>query len=140
MTSTNDVAKQLIAGGPAMPLLVLTDQQTAGRGQQDRSWWAGQGALTFSWVQHFDMQPNIPILSLASAAAVADVLDTLDCSLGAQVKWPNDVYVSQKKIAGILIESVNTADGRLFIIGIGINANNSMKDAPDQIADRAKRR
>ncbi len=134
MSSTSDIARQMLGDPPPdLPLLVLTNRQTAGRGQRDRTWWAGEGALTFSWVPSFGLLPNRYFISLAAAMTVVLALDSLEYDLDSKIKWPNDVYVDRKKIAGILIESVIAGGARFLVFGIGVNANNSLADAPPEI-------
>jgi BirA family biotin operon repressor/biotin-[acetyl-CoA-carboxylase] ligase len=134
MSSTSDMARKILGQlPPDLPLLVLTDRQTAGRGQQNRTWWAGPGALTFSWVPSFGLQPKPYVISLAVAMAVVVALDSHAMGLDPKIKWPNDVYVGRKKIAGILIESVIAAGARFLVFGIGVNANNSPAEAPPEI-------
>ncbi|HUE74603.1 MAG TPA: biotin--[acetyl-CoA-carboxylase] ligase [Pirellulaceae bacterium] len=139
--STSDHALKLAAQDDLeLPLLVVAERQTAGRGRGANRWWAADGALTFSLV----IQPppaqlppaNWPRLSLAAGLAICQALEAFAPQALFQVKWPNDVYAEGRKIAGILIESPAQSRGRL-VIGIGINVNNSLKAAPDDIRSRA---
>jgi BirA family biotin operon repressor/biotin-[acetyl-CoA-carboxylase] ligase len=141
LASTSDRALELAAlDDLELPLLVLADRQTAGRGRGTNRWWASEGALTFSLV----IQPppeqlptaNWPRLSLAAGLAICQALESFAPQALFQVKWPNDVYAEGRKIAGILIESPAQSRGRL-VIGIGINVNNSLNAAPEEIRSRA---
>jgi BirA family biotin operon repressor/biotin-[acetyl-CoA-carboxylase] ligase len=135
--STNDRARELIAGDAALPALVVAERQTAGRGRGANRWWSTDGALTFSIAinaaeRGLTIEQN-GLVSLATAVAIVDSIRETT-GLIAGVKWPNDVYLDDKKLAGILIESPRP--GRL-VIGVGINVTNSFDDAPTEVRDRA---
>jgi BirA family biotin operon repressor/biotin-[acetyl-CoA-carboxylase] ligase len=135
--STNDRARELIAGEAPLPALVVAERQTAGRGRGANRWWTTDGALTFSVAidaaeRGLAIEQN-GLVSLATAVAIVDaVRETTGLTTG--VKWPNDVYLNDKKLAGILIESPRP--GRL-VIGVGINLANRFDDAPDEVRARA---
>lgn len=135
--STNDRAKQLAAAETPLPALVLTDRQTAGRGRGDHRWWAGDGALTFSLLidpaSHGIAVAQLGLLSLTTAVAVIDAVRQT-AGLDGGYKWPNDVLLGGKKLAGILIESPRP--GRL-VIGVGINVENRFDEAPAEVRSRA---
>lgn len=135
--STNDHARELIAGNAALPALVVAERQTAGRGRGANRWWTTDGALTFSVAidaaeRGLTVEQN-GLVSLATAVAVADAVRETT-GLAAGVKWPNDVYLSGKKLAGILIESPRPGS---LVIGVGINVANRFDDAPDEVRARA---
>jgi BirA family biotin operon repressor/biotin-[acetyl-CoA-carboxylase] ligase len=135
--STNDRARELIAGDAALPALVVAERQTAGRGRGANRWWTTDGALTFSVAidaaeRGLTIEQN-GLVSLATAVAVVDAVRGTT-GLAAGVKWPNDVYLYDKKLAGILIESPRP--GRL-VIGVGINVANRFDEAPDELRARA---
>jgi len=114
--------------------ITLTDHQTGGRGQQGRQWWSGPGSLTFSmsiW-QASHSEPT-SLLPMVTALAVIDEIARIGVSRPLKLKWPNDVLLRGKKISGILIESKTVGKLRWFVIGIGVNANNSMVSAPREI-------
>lgn len=113
-TSTNDEAKRGAKSGARHGAVWVAESQTAGRGRQGRPWVSPPGEnLLFSVLLRLDGPPaNLPLVALAAGLAVRDAI-----GLGAMVKWPNDVLVRGKKIAGILTE---TSDGAL-VIGIGVN-------------------
>lgn len=106
--------------------VVITSNQTAGRGQRGNAWWAEPDAnLTFSLLMYprFLAVQRQFLLTEWVALAVAETLDRFIPG-GAQIKWPNDVLINQKKLCGILIE--NTLNGSVVaqsIIGIGLNVN-----------------
>jgi BirA family biotin operon repressor/biotin-[acetyl-CoA-carboxylase] ligase len=141
LPSTSDLALKLAARDDLeLPLLVLVDRQTAGRGRGSNRWWAADGALTFSLVIEpppAQLPPaNWPRLSLAAALAICQALESLAPRALFQVKWPNDVFAEGRKISGILIESPGPSRGRL-VIGIGVNVNNSLAAAPPEIRSLA---
>jgi BirA family transcriptional regulator, biotin operon repressor / biotin---[acetyl-CoA-carboxylase] ligase len=142
IASTNDRALQL-SGDSAIParLLVLTDHQTAGRGRGANRWWASAGALTFSVLFKAEAIPEPPSrwpqLALATGLAVCDTIDTFfGGSAAAGLKWPNDVYVNNAKVCGILVETADGPSARL-VIGIGINVNNRIDRAPSELRGNA---
>ena len=139
--STNDAALHLSAGKHTeYPALVLTARQTAGRGRGSNRWWSAAGALTFSVVVQADparLEPrNRPQVSLASGLAVCRCLSEHLTDNQPRLKWPNDVYVQDRKICGILAETPVGKPDRL-VVGIGINVNNSLAGAPPDIRGMA---
>ncbi|MCA9217983.1 MAG: biotin--[acetyl-CoA-carboxylase] ligase [Planctomycetales bacterium] len=137
--STNScLLKQLEESSADGPLLVLAERQTAGRGRGSNQWWAANGALTFSLaVEANDLRPDqICKASLSTGLAVCQALERFVPAGDLALKWPNDVYLEGKKIAGILIERPASRSD-FIVIGIGININNSMNDAPEDISSKA---
>lgn len=144
--STSLYAKRILADSRQkidLPLLILAERQTGGRGRGDHTWWSQEGAILFSLVapwRSFGLTRSEPVeMSLRVADAVAGtvnetlVFERKNAPLAeksAVVKPPNDVYVAGKKIAGILIESPTPNH---VIVGIGINANNRSADAPEPL-------
>lgn len=104
--------------------LRLAYRQTAGRGRQGRPW-QGQAGLTFSVALPLALAPSqLSGLSLAVGLALAQALGDVDAGLGARVglKWPNDLQIDGRKLAGILIEAVPAGPQRVWaVIGIGLN-------------------
>lgn len=126
-TSTNDVLKELARLQTEEGLVVYARSQTAGRGQMGNSWEAAAGQnLTFSLLLApvFLKADEQVWLNMAISLALRDMISSYMDSV--KIKWPNDIYVDDKKIAGILIEN-NLQSGyiRCSIIGIGINVNQS---------------
>ena len=140
--STNVRALELARNAQIdLPALVVARLQTAGKGRGRNTWWATDGALTFTLLldaQTLGMTPTAwPQLSLAAAVAVCDALATYlrRSTPPLQIKWPNDVLLDGRKICGILIESPGgaaPAKNRL-ILGVGINVNNSWVNAPNEL-------
>ena len=108
--------------------LVVADHQTAGRGRLGRSWEAPPGtALLFSVLLRPPSERPAPELSLVAGVAVADTLERL-LGLAVQIKWPNDVMLRRRKIAGILAE----ARDDVVVLGIGINVGQTADQLPDK--------
>lgn len=125
--STNDTARDLAAAGAPHGTLVTADEQTAGRGRQGRTWTAPRGrALLMSVV----VRDPPALLPLAAGAAVAEAVGTR-----ATVKWPNDVLLDGRKVAGILAEG-RPAEG-WAVLGIGLNVAVRPEDFPDDLRARA---
>lgn len=133
--STNDEALRQAKAGAAEGLCVVANQQTAGRGRHGRNWASAQDAgLYFSIVFRPKLDPKfLPLLTLMTGVAVHDTLHEL--GLRPDIKWVNDVLVSEKKIAGILAEATETPAGLAVIVGIGINVTSA--NFPEEIADIA---
>jgi BirA family transcriptional regulator, biotin operon repressor / biotin---[acetyl-CoA-carboxylase] ligase len=142
LTSTNDLALQLLRDEQAgeLPVLVLAERQTAGRGRGDHRWWSSQGALTFSLVSAFHPRElpleRRPLIALAAGLAVRDALGECVPSATIQLKWPNDVYLNGRKVCGILIE-LPARPPDVCVIGIGVNVHNSFVTAPPEVRERA---
>jgi BirA family biotin operon repressor/biotin-[acetyl-CoA-carboxylase] ligase len=126
--STNDEAMDLARAGATHGTVVWAREQTAGRGRQARRWHSPVGNLYASILLRLDAPPSrVAELSLVAALAVADAVDRfLPDGAKAELKWPNDVLVAGAKIAGILLESADTA----VVVGIGINVVRAPLDAP----------
>lgn len=130
--STNLQARRLAEGGAPEGTLVIADEQTAGRGRMGRSWASPPGVnLYLSLV----LRPPIaahqaPQVTLLSSLAVAEAVESC-FGLAAEVKWPNDVLVGGRKIAGLLGEIAASMAGVDFIIlGMGINVNMDCRQLP----------
>lgn len=102
-------------------VVVTTDNQTNGKGRMDRVWNSSKDDLIFSILlkPKFDSS-KIPLISLIMGASLCNVINKYqNCS----IKWPNDIIINDKKIAGILVEAVSSYEIDAVIIGIGINVN-----------------
>ena len=132
--STNAEALRAIERGQAAPFLVVAERQTAGRGRRGRKWVSPFAEnVYYSLVLRIDGgMRQLEGLSLVVGLAVMQALRELGVS-AAGLKWPNDVLVGQKKIAGILLELVgDPADVCHVVLGVGINVNMQMTDEVDQ--------
>lgn len=136
--STNDVARGLAEDGAQHGELVVAEAQRQGRGRRGRSWLAPRGSsLLFSLVLRPELPPaRAPELTLAAAVAVCEVLR--EASFDARIKWPNDVLVRGRKVAGILTE-LSAAPGalRFAILGVGLNVNFERGALPPEVAENA---
>jgi BirA family biotin operon repressor/biotin-[acetyl-CoA-carboxylase] ligase len=120
--STNlEAMRQARAGAPE-GLCVIARAQTAGRGRLDRTWHSPKDAgLYFSIVLRPKLTMNLwPLLPLMAALSVSDAL-MKSCALRADIKWPNDILADERKLCGILAETIETASGPAAVVGIGIN-------------------
>ncbi len=125
LRSTNDLAKDLAQGGAPEGTLVLTEEQTAGRGRRGRSWLApGKANLLFSVLLRPVISAN-RVFSLTMALALG-ALQALreETGLRCMIKWPNDLYVGGSKLGGILTEFAGK-DGQVdwVVLGLGLNVN-----------------
>jgi BirA family biotin operon repressor/biotin-[acetyl-CoA-carboxylase] ligase len=124
--STNlEAIRQAKAGAPE-GLVVVAREQTAGRGRLDRTWHSPKDSgLYFSIVLRPQFELNAwPLITLMAALAVLDALMTA-CKVKADIKWPNDLCVNERKLCGILAETVETDNGTAAILGIGINLSSA---------------
>jgi BirA family biotin operon repressor/biotin-[acetyl-CoA-carboxylase] ligase len=139
IASTNDEALRLSAQDVDAPVtLVLADRQTAGRGRGANRWWSAPGGLTFSLLLRADRlelpEAQWPQISLATAVAICTEIEERATAAACGVKWPNDVHFEGRKIAGILVEIAPAhANRRSIVVGVGINVNNSWRDAPEEL-------
>lgn len=126
-TSTNERGRELALRGAPDGTLVTAAEQSAGRGRQGRSWFAPPGrALLCSLVLRDPPQ----LLALTAGVALAELLGPQ-----AQIKWPNDVLVDGRKVAGILVEG--RAQERWAVLGIGVNVAVREQDFGNELRGRA---
>ena len=120
--STNLEAMRQARAGAQEGLCIVAREQTAGRGRLDRSWQSPKDAgLYFSIVLRPQLKMNAwPLITLMAALAVSDTLRHL-YELGTDIKWPNDVCLGERKLSGILAETLETEAGPACVVGIGIN-------------------
>ncbi|MEZ5813590.1 MAG: biotin--[acetyl-CoA-carboxylase] ligase [Alphaproteobacteria bacterium] len=124
LSSTQDLCKERAVAGAGEGAGVQAICQSAGRGRRGRVWFSGQGNLTFSFV----LRPGCDVSLIGQISVLMGVALARTIGDGAVLKWPNDVFVSGKKCAGVLIDS--DLDGRRvrwLVVGIGVNTAN----APD---------
>lgn len=149
--STNSLAMQLIPGlVDHRPALILTEQQTAGRGRGAHQWFSDAGALTFSLVLDAAAIPAAQrsLVSIATGIAIRSTIQqTLDnCNQASggvskarhvSLKWPNDVLIDERKVCGVLTELNTSSDHVSIVIGVGMNVNNSLASLPAEIQSKA---
>ncbi len=133
--STNQLAQQLAGKGAVEGTVVLADAQSAGRGRLGRKWESPAGVNLYCSIL---LKPQIPPrqapqLTFLSAVATAETLREF-CGVDARVKWPNDILVGGRKIAGLLNElSAETEQIHSLVLGIGINVNMTSDQFPEDL-------
>lgn len=137
--STNDLAKQLARGGAPEGLLVIADEQSAGKGRLGRAWTTPRGAaLAMTLVLRPNLPPyHAPRVTLVAAVAVAEAVRAVT-GLPAGIKWPNDVQIGGRKFCGILTEMEAEWDRVSFIVcGMGLNVNLPRESLPPEVRETA---
>ena len=137
--STNTRAIELLSSGESHPTprLVYADSQLAGRGRGSNQWWSTGGSLTFSLIVDFQQiafsPEQKPLLPLLTGMAILRTGKRIVPDAEFKLKWPNDVYLANQKLAGVLIE-VPSQSCEHAVIGVGMNVNNSFGDAPEELS------
>ena len=132
--STNEDIWELYNQTLQKNLFVITDNQTSGKGRHNNFWFSTPNkSITCSFLlkQVFD---KLNFHSLAIPLAIVKGIKKFS-GIELQIKWPNDIVYNNKKLAGILIESVKCDAGYLFNVGIGINVNEELQDFPPELID-----
>ena len=141
--STNDVAFRLVELGASEGATVVAEEQTAGRGRHGRAWFSPPGAgLYVSVILTPSNERSLPtgenpaaLLTLAIGVAIAEGVRAAT-GLPTEIKWPNDVMIGKRKLAGILAESTaRAAAGAVVVVGIGVNLQPAAY--PPELATRA---
>lgn len=133
--STNARARQFGEDGATDGMVIIADRQSAGRGRLGRRWESPAGVNLYTSIL---LRPAIPVqqapqLTFLSAVAVAETLNQL-YQLPARVKWPNDILVNGRKIAGLLNEmNAETEQIHFVILGVGVNLNMSAEQFPEEL-------
>ena len=139
LASTNTSLYALGRRGEPEGTVVLADEQTAGRGQADKAWISPpQCNLYVSVLLRPSIAPaQAPLLSLLAAVALVDTLHQEGVSCG--IKWPNDILIRQRKVAGILTEMEMHQDAVQFVVvGIGLNVNMTQEDLEEHLRSVAQ--
>jgi len=131
--STNDIAWDSAIQSDTDGLVILAEFQRAGRGRHGKRWISTPGAGVLMSTLLLDPEKKLPheALTVAAGLAVAQALARVTC-LEPDLKWPNDVLISGRKIAGIIVERRNTPPGQAFVIGLGLNISEA---PPDEAVD-----
>jgi len=137
--STNDDARSLALAGAGHGVMVVTDAQRAGRGRRGAAW---VSPLQRNLLCSVILRPALPFeqwprITHACALAVSEALEGVPGLPLPQIKWPNDIYVSSKKVCGILVESMLDSRGAFAIAGVGVNLNLTASDLPEELRDTA---
>lgn len=137
--STNRIARELAVKGAPEGTLVVAEEQTRGRGRMDRSWFSPplQGIYASLMLRPAIPPHEAPRMTLLSSVAVAEAL-LEQTSLDVRIKWPNDILVKGRKIAGILTEISTGMDAvEYMVVGLGVNVNIPAEGFPDEIRRQA---
>lgn len=127
--STNERARALAESGAASGTIVTADAQSAGRGRHGRVWAAPPGkALLLSAILR-PLEARHALLPLAVPVAVSEAIDEL-APVSCEIKWPNDIWIDERKVAGVLIEA---RPPQWAVIGIGVNVSIGANEFPDDL-------
>ena len=133
--STNSRARELAESGASHGTVVTADEQTAGRGRQGRTWTAPAGkALLYSAILR-PLDRRHLLLPLAVPLAVCEVAEELEPGIECKIKWPNDIWTGERKLAGVLIEA-KPQDG-WAVIGVGLNLAILPREFPPELRESA---
>ena len=135
-TSTNDVAAEYAGNPKNHGLVVFAEEQTAGRGRNHSPWQSPAGQSLLCSILLVDSGINNGLLSVTSAVALAQAIES-GPFVRPTIKWPNDVCLDGKKVAGILIESTSHPTHKTCIIGIGINCHQKPDSFPPDLRSHA---
>jgi BirA family biotin operon repressor/biotin-[acetyl-CoA-carboxylase] ligase len=128
-SSTQTIATEYAKSKGNDGLVIFAEEQTAGRGRADNKWYSSRSdSILCSIVLAFN-KLNAELLSLTCAVAVAEAIGS-SAKGQAKIKWPNDIMLNGKKVAGILLESKTDNSGNTCIIGIGINCHQKKDSFP----------
>ena len=135
LKSTNDNAARFAETGESEGSIVVAEEQTRGRGRLGRQWHSPAGAgIYLSIILKPKFKPEFaPGLSIMTAVALADTINEY-LPGKVKIKWPNDILINNKKVAGILTELSSEKNKiNYVIIGAGINVNNNIEDFPEEL-------
>jgi BirA family transcriptional regulator, biotin operon repressor / biotin---[acetyl-CoA-carboxylase] ligase len=132
--STNERARELAARGAPHGTLVTADEQSAGRGRQGRTWTAPPRTAILMSLLLRDLDARQAVLPLAAAVAVCEACEE-EARVSCELKWPNDVWIDRRKVAGILVEG-RPQEGWV-VLGIGVNVDIPEDDFPPELRETA---
>ena len=121
-SSTNDIAAEYAKDKENDGLAVFAEEQTAGRGRAGAKWHGGRGDSVLCSILLTGTKINSEMLTLTCAVGTAEAIGKVAGS-EAKIRWPNDIMLNGKKVAGILVESKQNKDNNVYILGIGINCH-----------------
>ena len=136
--STNDDAWDLVGLGAPDGSVVVADHQTRGRGRMGRTWHSSDArGLAMSVLIHLSCEPDmLGTLPLVAGLALSRAFDRL--GVDVELKWPNDLLLDGRKLAGILCEGRKTASGiQAAVVGVGVNVSQRAEDFPPELRERA---
>ena len=131
-SSTNDIAAEYAKSKENDGLAIFAEEQTAGRGRAGNKWHSGRSDSILCSIVLTANKLNAELLSLTCAVAVAEAIGK-PAKSEAKIKWPNDIILNGKKVAGILLESKTDNDGNTCIIGVGINCHQTKDSFPPEL-------
>ncbi|MBN2064168.1 MAG: biotin--[acetyl-CoA-carboxylase] ligase, partial [Sedimentisphaerales bacterium] len=135
--STNDIAWNYCGKPDSLGMVVLAESQRKGRGRfTDRKWYdqKGESVLMSILVNNTVVAPDV--LGIAAAIAIVESVREI-CGLAVTIKWPNDVVYGRNKLAGLMVEARTIEGQEWYVLGIGLNCNQSSSDMPEDIARKA---
>ncbi len=135
-SSTNDIAAEYAQNKENDGMAIFTEEQTAGRGRAGTKWHGGRADSVLCSVVLTDCKYNAELLSLACAVAVAEAIGK-PANKQTKIKWPNDIILSGKKVAGILFESKVIDGSNVYVLGIGINCHQKEISFPTELQQTA---
>jgi BirA family biotin operon repressor/biotin-[acetyl-CoA-carboxylase] ligase len=125
--STNERARELALAGAPHGTLVTADEQGAGRGRQGRSWSAPAGSALLMSLVLRELEPTLPLVAAVGACEACEAVAPVAC----RIKWPNDVWIDDRKLAGILVEG-RPQEG-WGVLGIGLNVATAEDEFPREL-------
>lgn len=140
LTSTNSIASELLRENTnKIPegTIVIAEKQSVGKGRSGKKWFSPAGGIWLSVVLYPELDPShMSFITLMTAVAVVKAIEKLLPKIELQIKWPNDILISGRKVCGILTEmSTEGRNIRWVIVGIGINVNNCSFQLPRHISN-----
>jgi BirA family biotin operon repressor/biotin-[acetyl-CoA-carboxylase] ligase len=132
-SSTNDIAAEYAKGGEKNNgLAVFAEHQTEGRGRRGNEWLDDKSKSILCSVVIFNPKIGADMITITAAVAVAETI-----AKTAKIKWPNDILLGAKKVAGILVEAFEKNKKKYFVVGIGINCHQQKQDFESELAGTA---
>lgn len=144
-SSTQIIAAEYAKNRANDGLVIFTEEQTAGKGRAGNKWHSGRSDSILCSVVLTKSTISAELLSLTSAVAVAEAIGK-PAKNEAKIKWPNDILLSSKKVAGILLESkslpiskskIENRKSEIYIVGIGINCHQRKESFPEELREAA---
>jgi len=130
--STNDIATEYAKSKENDGLAIFAEEQTAGRGRAGTKWYSARAESILCSIVLTGSKCNAELLSLTCAVAVAEAIGKIG-GAEAKIKWPNDITLNGKKVAGILLESKPNDRSSSYILGIGINCHQKKESFPAEL-------
>jgi len=135
-SSTNDIAAEYAKDKNNDGLVIFAEEQTAGRGRGGNKWLSRHSESILCSITLINSTLKAELLSLTCAVATAEAIGR-PANSEARIKWPNDILLAGKKVAGILLESKSSGTSNIYIIGIGINCHQKKESFPSELQSTA---